>query len=129
MISNLLKLTSRPTDGNSLGANVHEDLSQCTDCTRWVKLELISAVTASDGKYYLYFEVRNQWFEKITDVVISDGASNQLTVKTDQGGIFPSSDFYRVETDVDFSRAASWTVEFTVERAGTPKGRWKFVKS
>jgi hypothetical protein len=129
MISNLLKLTSRPTDGTSLGANVHEDLSQCTDCKKWVKLELISAVSASDGKFYLYFEVKNQWFEKITDVVISDGAANRLTVRTAQGGWGPSSAFYRVETDVDFSQAPSWTIDVDVERAGTPKGRWKFVKS
>lgn len=129
MISNLLKLTTRPTSGNPLGSTVHEDLSQCANCTRWVKIELISAMTASDGKYYLYFAVKNQWFEKITDVLISDGAANQLAVRTDGGGVFPSSDFYQAETDVDFSRAASWTIDFYVEKAGTPRGRWRFVKS
>jgi len=129
MISNLLKLTARPMGGNPLGTTVHEDLSQCTDCKKWVKLELISALTASDGKHYLYLEVRNQWFEKITDVAITGGAANQLTVRTDGGGVFPSSDFYQVETDVDFSRAAAWTIDFYVEKSGTPRGRWRFVKS
>lgn len=129
MISNLLKLTARPTGGNPLGANVHEDLSQCTTCTRWVEIELISANTASDGKFYLSFEVKNQWFEKITDVAISDGAANQLTVKTDGGGVFPSSDFYQVETDIDFSGTSPWTLDFVVEKSATPRGRWRFVKS
>lgn len=128
MISNITKLTARPTDGNPLGSGVHESLEDCTDCKKWVKIELISAQVI-DGKFHLNIEIKNQWFEKVIDMTIEDGARNELLVRTDGGGLAPSADFYRVETDINFAGTTPWTISFAIEKSGNRKGKWVFVKS
>lgn len=127
MISNLKKIDRLPGDRTDLG-NVHEDLSACTDCTKWLVIRLQQAKIV-DGRNYLYFELRNQEFERITDVVISDARANEITVRTENAVNLPSSDYYEVETDINFSSAATWQMNYAIEKKGRERKTWVFIKN